>query len=226
VDVQGIEGDDTGSCNDCHDALGPTFHDGQYGGNINVCRLCHDSLDDGSHLEMQSRAIDSYVHAIHTFQAFDIGDIDFTDPAETAKFVVDSEHFFPRFTRKACEACHVMKGTGEAQYTVPNQAKSLAARLSASDTMDPVTGLERGIGTVPSYVTGPAYRSCGGCHRAELIRDDGLAAVGSIGENDAAGRLVSLNAHAKQNGYLVEVDDDNADSILETVIDRIQSFFN
>ena len=45
-----------------------------------VCRLCHTTKSGGSHLEMQSRSIDSYVHAIHSFQAFDIGDVNFADP--------------------------------------------------------------------------------------------------------------------------------------------------
>ncbi len=56
-------------CNTCHDALGTTFHDGQRGGNIKVCRICHEVSNGGSHLEAQSRSIDSYVHAIHSFQA-------------------------------------------------------------------------------------------------------------------------------------------------------------
>jgi hypothetical protein len=67
---------------------------------------------------------------------------------------------------------------------------------------------------IPSYVTGPAYRSCGGCHRAE-----------EVNENEF-GELLSLNGHAKQNGYLIEVDDTNADSTILTIIDRIMSFFN
>jgi len=210
VDVRGdIAGDTTGSCNSCHDALATTFHSANRGGNIVACRLCHDSLDDGSHLELQSRAIDSYVHAIHTFQGFDIGDVDFTDPVQSVAWEVYKEHFFPRFTRKACEACHVEQSSpGNSKYRVPDQSKSLSARLSASDT---VAGRNLNI---PSYVTGPAYRSCGGCHRAEELNE------GEFGE------LVSLNGHAKQNGYLFEVDDDTADSVLETVIDRIQSFFN
>ncbi|MBK7901633.1 MAG: hypothetical protein IPJ97_00815 [Proteobacteria bacterium] len=54
-------------CNACHDALGTTFHSGGYGGDVVVCRTCHVSSSGGSHLEMQSRGIDSYVHAIHKF---------------------------------------------------------------------------------------------------------------------------------------------------------------
>ena len=208
VDVRGdIAGDVSGSCNSCHDALATTFHDANRGGNIRVCRLCHDSLDQGSHLELQSRAIDSYVHAIHTFQAFDIGDINFADPVEAVAYDVHIEHFFPRFTRKACEACHVEKGSGNAKYRVPDQAKSLSALLSGSDTVE-----GRSL-DIASYVTGPAYRSCGGCHRAEELNEEEF------------GELVSLNGHAKQNGYLVDAGDD-PDSVLETVIETIQAFFN
>ena len=67
----------TDGCNECHEALGTTFHSPDRGGNIVVCRLCHITKSGGSHLELQSRSIDSYVHAIHSSQAFDIGDIDF-----------------------------------------------------------------------------------------------------------------------------------------------------
>ena len=35
---------------------------------VTVCRTCHVTTSGGAHLEMQSRGIDSYVHAIHKFQ--------------------------------------------------------------------------------------------------------------------------------------------------------------
>ena len=57
-------------CNTCHDQLATTFHSGIRGGNIKVCRICHEVSNGGAHLEAQSRSIDSYVHAIHSFQAF------------------------------------------------------------------------------------------------------------------------------------------------------------
>jgi len=195
---------DVKSCNSCHDALGTTFHTADRGGDVTVCRLCHWSGSGGSHLEMQSRAIDSYVHAIHTFQDFDIGDIDFTDPVQEAAYDVHVEHFFPRFTEKACEACH-----NADKYMVPDQSKSLSAVLSASDTVE-----GRSL-TVPSYVTGPGYRSCGGCHRAEEIKE------GEFGE------LISLNQHASDMGYLVKAGD-NSDAQLSTwdeVVKTIQAFF-
>jgi len=207
------------SCNKCHDALATTFHSANRGGNITVCRLCHESLSDSSHLEMQSRAIDNYAHAVHSFQAFDIEDYDFTDPVQEAAFIIHGEHFFPNFTLKNCEGCH-NSGT----YAVPNQAYSLPAYLSKSSE---VTGMNRNIGDIPGYVTGPTSRSCAGCHRAIFDKEDALYALDpELGSKDAAGELITLNAHASQNGYLFEVsDDEDADNVLATVIERIMSFF-
>ena len=50
-------------CNNCHDALAVNFHTPDRGGNIVVCRLCHTVRSGGSHLEMQSRSIDSYAQS-------------------------------------------------------------------------------------------------------------------------------------------------------------------
>ncbi len=77
VVMKQTSGDKTNGCNTCHDQLATTFHSGTRGGNIKVCRICHEVSSAGSHLELQSRSIDSYVHAVHSFQAFDPGDIDF-----------------------------------------------------------------------------------------------------------------------------------------------------
>jgi OmcA/MtrC family decaheme c-type cytochrome len=192
---------DIEGCNACHDALGLTFHGPDYGGSITVCRMCHVGLKGGSHLEMQSRSIDSYVHAIHAFQAFDIGDVDFTDDVEATEYEVHIEHTIPTFTLKDCEACH-----NEGTYDVPDQTKSLPGILSGSDTVE---SKDRAIGDVPSYVTGPASRACGGCHRAMLINED-----------DASG-LASFFQHTKTGGYLV-VEDDN----LIEVIDDIMAYFD
>jgi hypothetical protein len=184
-------------CNNCHDALGTTFHSADRGGNIVVCRLCHTTKSGGSHLEMQSRSIDSYIHSIHSFQAFDIADIDFTDPVEADRFVMHTEeHTYPNFTLTNCKSCH-----NAGKFNVPDQSKSLPGVLSASDN---VTTMDRNIGTVPSYVTGPASRACGGCHRAECINEDN------------AGELAAFNQHTKMGGYLVENGDVNA--VIETIM--------
>jgi OmcA/MtrC family decaheme c-type cytochrome len=187
-------------CNACHDALATTFHSGNRGGNIVVCRLCHTTFSGGSHLELQSRSIDSYVHAIHSFQPFDIGDIDFTNPEETLHVHHHIEATFPNFTIKNCEACHTTAGV----YEVPAQNKSLPGILSGSDY---VTG--RNIANVPPYVSGPASRACGGCHRAVFVNED-----------DESG-LAAFNKHVDINGYLIE----DGPGVLDTVVDTIFSIF-
>jgi OmcA/MtrC family decaheme c-type cytochrome len=175
-------------CNNCHDALATTFHSADRGGNIVVCRLCHITKSGGSHLEMQSRSIDSYAHAIHTFQDFDIGDIDFDNNVESMFHELKIESHYPTFDTTNCTSCH-NAGT----FNVPDQAKSLAGILSASDEKtDENQTLNRMITGVPTYVSGPASRACGACHRAELIKED------------AASELASFNQHTKDGGYLLE----------------------
>ncbi|MCP4455694.1 MAG: hypothetical protein GY809_29900 [Planctomycetes bacterium] len=191
-------------CNTCHDALATTFHSGKRGGNMKVCRACHVTLTRGSHLEMQSRSIDSYVHAIHSFQAYDIGDVNFADPVEAIEYEHHVGHVYPNFTIKNCESCHV-----DGSYDVPDQSKSLPGAMSASDTVDT---WDRNIGNVPLSITGPGSRACGSCHRATLINED------------EAGELISLNQHTKQGGYLIEGGDDYP-SVLDGVIDYIMGLF-
>jgi hypothetical protein len=195
---------DTG-CNVCHEAMGLTFHSFTYGSNdIETCKTCHVATSGGSHLEMQSRSIDSYVHAIHSFQAFDHESIDFTEPFEAKHYEIHTEEFFyPLFTTLACESCH-----NDGTYNVPNQQVSLAERLSSSEDNDS-PGYTRNIGTVPAAIVGPAASACGGCHRAMLIKEDD------------AGGLAAFNAHAKQFGYRIE---DTSTQL--TVWETIQSLFD
>jgi OmcA/MtrC family decaheme c-type cytochrome len=191
---------DPAKCNACHDALGTTFHNASYGSaGVVACRLCHIVGNGGSHLEMQSRSIDSYVHAIHSMQAFDVGmskpvaqwtaaeldsHIDFNDPIAVLRHELHVEGNYPNFAGTLnCESCH-NKGT----YDVPNQAKSLPSILSAS--ADYLNGSTRAISGVPSYVVGPASRACGSCHRAELINEED------------AGTLAAFNQHTALNGTL------------------------
>jgi len=189
-------------CNNCHEALATTFHSPDRGGNIVVCRMCHVTTSGGSHLEMQSRSIDSYVHAIHSSQAFDVGDIDFADPVEALHYEHHIEFPYPKHGVTDCESCHVAGA-----YNTPDQYKSLPGLLSASAAVE-----GRNIGDVPSYVTGPATRACGGCHRAELINED------------SAGGLAVLNLHMTQGGYMVEAGED-AEGTLNLVIDQIMALF-
>lgn len=194
----------TDGCENCHGALATNYHTADRGGNIVVCRMCHIVKNGGSHLEMQSRSIDSYIHAIHSSQAFDVGDIDFADPVEAMHYNHHIEFPYPTHGSTNCESCHE-KGT----YEVPDQSKSLPGLLSASDTLN---GRDRNIGEVPSYVVGPASRACGACHRAELINEDKY------------GDLVAFNIHTTQGGYMIEPEEDAA-STLHVVIEKIMSLF-
>ena len=194
-------------CENCHDALATNYHSPDRGGNIVVCRLCHITKSGGSHLEMQSRSIDSYAHAIHSGQAFDIGDIDFADPVAAMHYEHHIEFPYPTHGATNCESCHT-----EGTNNVPDQSESLPGLLSASDS---INGRDRNIGDVPAYVTGPASRACGGCHRAVLINED------------EAGELVSFNQHTKQGGYLAEggVDNMETQDMLMTLINEVMALF-
>jgi len=191
-------------CENCHEALATNYHSPDRGGNIVVCRMCHITKSGGSHLEMESRSIDSYAHAIHSFQAFDIGDIDFADPVQAMHYEHHIEFPYPTHGITDCESCHTADTNN-----VPDQSKSLPGLLSASD---PVNGRDRKIGDVPEYVTGPASRACGGCHRAVMIKED------------EAGELTLFNLHTEQGGYLVEGGED-ASGTLDTVIKEIMAIF-
>jgi len=191
-------------CETCHDALATNYHSPDRGGNIVVCRLCHITKSGGSHLEMQSRSIDSYAHAIHAGQAFDIGDIDFTDPVQALHYEHHIEFPYPTHGITDCESCHTPDSNN-----VPDQTMSLPGLFSASDTVE---SWDRKIGAVPEYVAGPASRACGGCHRAELINED------------AVGELIPFNWHTQQGGYLIEAGEDDVGTLL-TVIDQIMALF-
>jgi OmcA/MtrC family decaheme c-type cytochrome len=191
-------------CENCHEALATNYHSPDRGGNIVVCRLCHITKSGGSHLEMQSRSIDSYAHAIHAGQAFDIGDIDFTDPVQALHYEHHIEFPYPTHGITDCDSCHTADSNN-----VPDQTESLPGLLSASDE---VSGWDRKIGAVPEYVTGPASRACGGCHRAELINED------------APGELIPFNWHTKQGGYLIEAGEDDVATLMQ-VIDEVMALF-
>ena len=200
---------DVAKCNKCHDALATSFHSADRGGNVTVCRVCHTTLNGGSHLEMQSRSIDSYTHAIHSFQAFDIASINFADPVASAQYGLKIETTFPNFTLLNCESCHVAPAAGATPvYGVPDQSKSLPGVLSASASSNT---LDRNL-VVPSIVTGPGSRACGACHRAAMINEG------------ASGELVSFDGHTNTNGYMI--DNSAGDpSVLGNAIKTIMAFF-
>jgi len=190
-----------GGCNNCHDALATTFHEPNRGGNVTVCRTCHVVRAGAFHLELQSRSIDSFVHAIHSFQDFDLRMLNVEDPVEVVEHEQHTGHVFPNFTIRNCEACHV-KGA----YEIPDQTKSLPGILSASDVVE---GMERNIQDVPSYVTGPAARACGGCHRANLIKED-----------DAL-KLMAFERHVRMGGYLIENEVETLDEVTKYIMEAL-----
>jgi len=174
-------------CNNCHDALATTFHTPDRGGNVVVCRLCHITKAAGSHLELQSRSIDSYAHAIHRFQAFDVGSIDFTDPVEALEYTHHVQSNFPTFGIENCRACH-----NAGKFNVPNQGLSLPGVLSNTDF-----GTIRNIAAIDNdVITGPATRACGACHRAEAI-------IANAGFGDAV-KLANINSHMTTFGYMIK----------------------
>jgi OmcA/MtrC family decaheme c-type cytochrome len=182
----GAVGGVVSGCNNCHEALATTFHTPDRGGNIVICRLCHITKAAGSHLELQSRSIDSYAHAIHRFQAFDAGSIDFTDPVEALEYTHHVQSNFPTFGIENCRACH-----NAGKFNVPNQGLSLPGVLSDTDF-----GTVRNIGTIPGFITGPATRACGACHRAEAI-------IANEGFGDPI-KLANINSHMSTFGYMIQ----------------------
>ncbi|MBA7469733.1 hypothetical protein ES707_05006 [subsurface metagenome] len=201
---------DIDNCYNCHDAIGAP-HTPERGGSIVVCRMCHITKSRGTHIEVQSRSLDSYVHAVHSMQAYDIGDIDFTDAVEELHYDHHTGFPYPTHGIQNCESCHI-----EGTYEVPDQSKSLPGALSGTDTVvnryDDVK--DRNIGDIPIYITGPASRACGGCHRAKLITAD-----------DAVG-LASFMQHTNMGGYLIDGGtEDDYPAILGTVIDGIMTYF-
>jgi OmcA/MtrC family decaheme c-type cytochrome len=232
---------DINKCNSCHDALGTTFHAPDRGGNIVACRSCHVVTAGGHHLETQSRSIDSYVHAIHSFEQFNTGSINFTDPVAAKRYTSGIASTFPNFTTLNCGGCHVTSSftskssTAAVTYEVPDQSQTLPGLLSASATLThgwyaidangnpDLTATDRAIsgvpaGMIPSYVAGPASRACGGCHRARLVNAD-----------DVNG-LVSFNQHTASGGYLVDTTQASttwttATAYLYGVISNIMGFF-
>ncbi len=195
---------DIEKCQNCHAALATNFHSPDYGGSVTACRMCHVTKSGGSHLEMQSRSLDSYAHAIHSGQAFDISDIDFGDPVQAMHYEHHIAFPYPTHANTNCESCH-FPGT----YEVPDQGKSLPGLLSASDDNET---LDRDIESVPSYVTGPATRACGGCHRAELIKED------------SAGGFAMLKEHMDMGGYFVEAGEAPLET-LQSVFDEVMPLF-
>jgi hypothetical protein len=86
--------------------------------------------------------------------------------------------------------------------------------MSAADPTP--EGFDRDIGGVPAYVTGPASKACGACHRAQAI------------VHDDESKLVALNQHIKQGSYLIEQQegDDSIRDTWEKVVAQIMEIFD
>jgi len=194
-----VKFDESGKgCVSCHDQF--IIHNNYriyVAGNVTACRMCHSPNSGSGHYEMQSRSFDSYIHAIHSFQAKDTSGIDWNDDVESLEYDHHIESTYPMFSITNCESCH-KAGT----YNVPDQSKSMPGMLSAAATWTK----DRNIGVVPAYDSGPASRACGSCHRAEYINED------------EAGDLANLNAHIASFGYLVKDASGVLDSITETIM--------
>jgi len=234
---------DTEKCFVCHDQLAVTFHEGSgRGGDIVACKNCHVPTEPGSHLEMASRSLENYVHAIHSFQAFDPAD-DFKtfDPVLAKRYSLHIDHVFPNFTIRNCEACHVDAGakidpactsnceTFPVTYNVPDQSKSIPGVLSKSD--DPATWYfideVDGSPTEGLALEYPDGRNISGSIKEQVTGPASRACGGChrarLINNDAAGDLASLNAHTEMGGTYVE--NDAEDTVLFGIIDKIMSMF-
>lgn len=210
---------DTEKCDACHDQLAVTFHGGGRGGDIVICKNCHypGESGGGSHYELQSRSIDAYVHAVHSFQLPDPGDVDWDDPVEKARAEHHTNSVFPNFSITNCEACH-----NEGTYNVPDQLFSMPGVQSSTDPIANVK--ERSVGYIPDAITGPASRSCGSCHRAHYLKFD---LAGDETRIDTAGALINFNAHTEANGTYIEDPEDGTDfnQVVWDVIDKLMSYF-
>ncbi|MDH3511185.1 MAG: hypothetical protein OER85_10075 [Gammaproteobacteria bacterium] len=239
---------DTDKCDVCHDSLASSFHDGsgRGGGGIQVCKNCHNPTFPGSHVEMASRSIDNYVHAIHSFQDFDIEDtFEVFDPVLAKRYDQHIKHVFPRFTIRNCEACHVEAGktgpdggTYPVVYDVPDQSQSMPGVLSVSDPVaTSYTMVDREVteGCDPCIpetiaVEVPAGRSIGAVPEqvtGPASRACGGCHRGRLIKADAANELAAFNAHTKAGGTYVEndADGDPPDQVVYGVIDKIMTLF-
>jgi hypothetical protein len=175
-------------CLACHEALGTTFHGPNYGSaGVVACRVCHWVGAGGSHLEMQSRSIDSYVHALHSMQYMDIKNVDMTDKVSSLRYGEHIDGNYPNFAGPLnCESCHTA-----GKYEVPDQTKSLPSMISASSNFK--AGARNIPNTFVGQITGPAERACGGCHRAQMINDDDASSLAAFFQHTTmAGTTVTL----------------------------------
>ena len=123
-------------CENCHAALATTFHEPSYGGSVTACRMCHITKSGGSHLEMQSRSLDSYVHAIHSIQALRRGEHRLQGPGPGPE--VRGAHRPCRTRRTAIDQLRVLPRRGHVRRAGPG-------RVAAGDPVG--LGRERDLGS-------------------------------------------------------------------------------
>ena len=127
-----------------------------------------------------SRAsLDSYVHAIHSMQDFDVVEHRLQGPGPGPAVRRAHDHAVPDPRRDQLRVLPLPRARTKCR-TRPRLCRRSCRRRPTNETWD------RNIGTVPSVVTGPATTACGGCHRAQLINED------------KAGGLAVLNQHFTQ----------------------------
>jgi RNase P subunit RPR2 len=242
---------DVAKCEKCHDQLAVTWHTGRgRGGDIVACKNCHNPTYPGSHVEMASRSVENYVHAIHTFQDFDVDDTfhddappddpahgeDF-DPVFAKRYDQHIQHVFPNFTIRNCEACHVTAdaATGipgvdyPVTYNVPDQTKSIPGVLSQAQTVDNWYEMVSTGGNIPSTIAVlKDERNIGSV--PETVTGPASRACGGchrarLINRDLAGDLASFNAHTEAGGTHVENIDTTDDPVLFGIIDKIMKMF-
>ena len=71
--------------------------------------------------------------------------------------------------------------------------------------LPPSRAEDRAIGSVPSYITGPASNACGGCHRAQMINEDN------------PGELIPFLQHTKNGGYLIDAGSDARGNLMQVM---------
>lgn len=190
-------------CEDCHGALATEFHSPEYGGSIELCAMCHVTKTGGSHLEMQSRSLDSYVHAIHSGQPFDTDEIDFSNPVEKMHYEHHVEFPYPKHGTD-CESCHL-----PGQHNLGDPAKYLPSLLSASNENE---SWGRKLDAEPAMVVGPATRVCGSCHKTRAINEDSNL------------KMELFKQHVLQNGYMIDAGEKPADTLSAVIAKFVELF--
>jgi OmcA/MtrC family decaheme c-type cytochrome len=169
---------DPANCNKCHDALGTTFHSPLNGSaGVVGCRLCHAVPTGAGYFEMQSRSIDSFLHAAHSMQQGSISGVDPTNAVSLVRYEKHIEGVYPNFAGPLnCESCH-----SALSYDPPGEDKSLPGVISKSSGF--MGGYPRTVGVYALEITGPAARACGACHRAMALNETDGAKLAAFVEH-------------------------------------------